>query len=174
MGIVVASFKTSQDKEEGIHGRRGFILWGKQWGQQWRGEFRKRNCGHIKEGMMYFMEKHLQLLGICYHQFLFNVHVDTFSFRWRQNPRRKKRRKEKNLLLRGPQKCYLILTVSTGYIYVCWSFYSTSVLRPVICTVTGGQPLKLAHSLLGYAVGMTDINRPGWPITTKQTHRNKF
>ena len=40
--------------------------------------------------------------------------------------------------------------------------------------VTGGQPLKLAHSLLGYAVGMTDINRPGWPITKKQTHRNKF
>ena len=40
--------------------------------------------------------------------------------------------------------------------------------------VTGGQPLKLAHSLLGYAVGMTDINRPGWPITRKQTHRNKF
>ena len=40
--------------------------------------------------------------------------------------------------------------------------------------VTGEQPLKLAHSLLGYAVGMTDINRPGWPITRKQTHRNKF
>ena len=33
--------------------------------------------------------------------------------------------------------------------------------------VTGEQPLKLAHSLLGYAVGMTDINRPGWPITRK-------
>ena len=33
--------------------------------------------------------------------------------------------------------------------------------------VKGEQPLKLAHSLLGYAVGMTDINRPGWPITRK-------
>ena len=31
--------------------------------------------------------------------------------------------------------------------------------------VTGEQPLKLAHSLLVYAVGMTDIYRPGWPIT---------
>ena len=47
---------------------------------------------------------------------------------------------------------------------------------PTLATknVTGEQPLKLAHSLLGYAVGMTDINRPGWPITRKQTHRNKF
>ena len=45
---------------------------------------------------------------------------------------------------------------------------------PTWIDVTGGQPLKLAHSLLGYAVGMTDINRPGWPITRKQTHRNKF
>ena len=49
-------------------------------------------------------------------------------------------------------------------------------VSPTLATknVTGGQPLKLAHSLLGYAVGMTDINRPGWPITRKQTHRNKF
>ena len=49
-------------------------------------------------------------------------------------------------------------------------------VSPTVATknVTGGQPLKLAHSLLGYAVGMTDINRPGWPITRKQTHRNKF
>ena len=44
-----------------------------------------------------------------------------------------------------------------------------------LCTnITGGQPLKLAHSLLGYAVDMTDINRPGWPITRKQAHRNNF
>ena len=35
----------------------------------------------------------------------------------------------------------------------------------LLFNVTGEQPLKLAHSLLGYAVGMTDINRPGWPIT---------
>ena len=41
-------------------------------------------------------------------------------------------------------------------------------------SVTGEQPLKLAHSLLGYAVGMTDINRPGWTITRKQIHSNKF
>ena len=49
-------------------------------------------------------------------------------------------------------------------------------VSPTLATknVTGEQPLKLAHSLLGYAVGMTDINRPGWPITRKQTHRNKF
>ena len=49
-------------------------------------------------------------------------------------------------------------------------------VSPTVATknVTGGQPLKLSHSLLGYAVGMTDINRPGWPITRKQTHRNKF
>ena len=40
--------------------------------------------------------------------------------------------------------------------------------------ITGEQPLKLAHSLLGYAVGVTDIYRPGWPITRKQTHRNKL
>ena len=40
--------------------------------------------------------------------------------------------------------------------------------------VTGEQFLKLAHSFLGYAVSMTDIYRPGWPITRKQTHRNKF
>ena len=40
--------------------------------------------------------------------------------------------------------------------------------------VSGKRPLKLAHSLLGYAVGMTDINRPGSPITRKHTHRNKF
>ena len=46
--------------------------------------------------------------------------------------------------------------------------------RLISLSVTGEQPLKLAHSLLGYAVGMTDINRPGWPITRKQTHRNKF
>ena len=37
-----------------------------------------------------------------------------------------------------------------------------------------GEQLKLAHSILGYAVGMTDIYRPGWPITRKQTLRNKF
>ena len=43
-----------------------------------------------------------------------------------------------------------------------------------IISVTGEWPLKLAHYLLGYAVGMTDINRPGWPMTKKQTHRNKF
>ena len=44
----------------------------------------------------------------------------------------------------------------------------------VVLIVTVEQPLKLAHSLLGYAVGMTGINRPGWPIARKQTHRNKF
>ena len=49
-----------------------------------------------------------------------------------------------------------------------------NVVEKIFIYVTGGQPLKLAHSLLGYAVGMTDINRPGWPITRKQTHRNKF
>ena len=49
-------------------------------------------------------------------------------------------------------------------------------VSPTLATknVTGEQPLKLAHSLLGYAVGMTDIKRPGWPIPRKQTHRNKF
>ena len=41
----------------------------------------------------------------------------------------------------------------------------------VVLIVTGEQPLKLAHSLLSYAVGMTGINRPGWPITRKQTYR---
>ena len=53
-----------------------------------------------------------------------------------------------------------------------WTEFLTHAYENI--TVTGGQPLKLAHSLLGYAVGMTDINRPGWPITRKQTHRNKF
>ena len=50
------------------------------------------------------------------------------------------------------------------------------IIQPLLAetNVTGEQPLKLAHSLLGYAVGMTAINRPGWPITRKQTHRNKF
>ena len=43
-----------------------------------------------------------------------------------------------------------------------------------IKNVTGEQPLKLTHSLLGYAAGMTDIKRSGWPIPRKQTHRNKF
>ena len=49
-------------------------------------------------------------------------------------------------------------------------------VSPTLATknVIGEQPLKLAHSLLGYAVGMTDIDRPGWPITRKQTHINKF
>ena len=31
-------------------------------------------------------------------------------------------------------------------------------------------PLKLAHSILGCAVGITDIVRPGWLITKKQRH----
>ena len=37
-----------------------------------------------------------------------------------------------------------------------------------------GEQLKLAPALLGYAVGMTDTYGPGWPITRKQTLRNKF
>ena len=58
-----------------------------------------------------------------------------------------------------------------------WSTERYTLENRIILTyfnVTGEQSLKLAHSLLGYAVGMTDINRPGWPITRKQTHRNKF
>ena len=61
------------------------------------------------------------------------------------------------------------------FVYL-WCKNSLKIVNSIlwIINVTGGQPLKLAHSLLGYAVGMTDINRPGWPITRKQTHRNKF
>ena len=39
-------------------------------------------------------------------------------------------------------------------------------------SVTGEQPLKLAHSLLGYAVGMTDIGLDGQTLGSRHTEIN--